>query len=125
MLSIPLKVEHVNFFGRALIPLHKVKNLSSFNTQLQNCIKIYVEKQTDLGIHLVNGLIKFWPITSPGKEVIYITEIEEVLEMIGNQAENRYSEFGNKLLTQVLKTSQGMHYPAAERALMLLNSDLM
>jgi serine/threonine-protein phosphatase 2A regulatory subunit B' len=33
-LSVPLKPEHVSFFNRVLIPLHKVKNLSTFNTQL-------------------------------------------------------------------------------------------
>jgi serine/threonine-protein phosphatase 2A regulatory subunit B' len=31
-LSVPLKPEHVQFFNRVLIPLHKVKNLSTFNT---------------------------------------------------------------------------------------------
>ena len=81
-----------------LIPLHKVKNLSTFNTQLQNCIKIYVEKQTDLGIALMLGLLKYWPITSPGKEVIFINEIEEVLELLGNQAETKFSKYGELLL---------------------------
>lgn len=33
-LSVPLKQEHVNFFEKVLVPLHKVKNLSTFNTQL-------------------------------------------------------------------------------------------
>lgn len=81
-----------------LIPLHKVKNLSTFNTQLQNCIKIYVEKQTILGISLTLGLIKYWPITSPGKEVIYINEIEEVLELLGSGAEQNFSKYGEPLL---------------------------
>ena len=84
---MPLKPEHVTFFNRVLIPLHKVKNLSTFNTQLQNCIKIYVEKQTALGVSLTLGLLKYWPITSPGKEVIYINEIEEVLELLGSGAD--------------------------------------
>ena len=83
-LSVPLKQEHINFFEKVLVPLHKVKNLSTFNTQLQNCVKIYIEKQTGLGIPLIFGLLKYWPITCPGKEVIYINEIEEILELLGN-----------------------------------------
>lgn len=31
---VPLKHEHRDFFIRVMIPLHKVKNMSSFNTQL-------------------------------------------------------------------------------------------
>jgi|TARA_B110000285_G_scaffold194346_1_gene223952 serine/threonine-protein phosphatase 2A regulatory subunit B' len=74
---------------------------------------------------LIFGLLKYWPITCPGKEVIYINEIEEILELLGNQADGKFSEYGPQLLKQFLKTAQGMHYPAAERALLLLNSDML
>ena len=33
-LAQPLKQEHVQFFNRVLIPLHKVKTLATYNTQL-------------------------------------------------------------------------------------------
>jgi hypothetical protein len=36
-----------------------------------------------LAIALINGLIKYWPITAPAKEVIFIGEIEEVIELLG------------------------------------------
>ena len=31
-LATPLRQEHVDFFKRVLIPLHKVKTLTTFNT---------------------------------------------------------------------------------------------
>ena len=74
---------------------------------------------------MIVGLLKYWPITCPAKEVIFITEIEEVLELMGNQAESKFAEYAPQLLKRLLSTSQGMHYQAAERALLLLNSDLM
>lgn len=37
-----------------------------------------------LAIPLIKGLLKFWPITAPAKEVIFIGEIEEVLELLGS-----------------------------------------
>ena len=43
-LATPLKPEHSLFFKRVLIPLHKVKTLSTYNTQLQLCVKNYLEK---------------------------------------------------------------------------------
>ena len=59
---------------------------------------------------LVQGLLKFWPITCPAKEVIFIGEIEEVLDLMGNVAEQKFNEFGPQLLKRLLNTSQGMHY---------------
>jgi serine/threonine-protein phosphatase 2A regulatory subunit B' len=76
-----------------------------------------------LSIDLIKGLLKFWPLTCPAKEVIYISEIEEVLDMMGTSAESKFSEFGPSLLKRLILTSQGMHYQAAERSLLLLNSD--
>ena len=65
---------------RVMVPLHKVKNLSNFNTPLQQCIKNYMEKDNFLSIPLIKGLLKTWPITNPAKEVVYLNEIEEVID---------------------------------------------
>jgi serine/threonine-protein phosphatase 2A regulatory subunit B' len=124
-LSVPLKQEHQDFFRRVLIPLHKIKTLQTFNTQLQICVKNYLEKQTNLSNDLIRGLLKFWPITCPAKEVIFIGEIEEVLDLLKNSNENKFAEFGTKLLRRLLLTAQGMHYQAAERSLLLLNSEVI
>ena len=68
-------------------------------------MKGFLEKDKQLGIDLINGLLKFWPITCPAKEVVYINEIEEILEAIGQEGEKRYSEYGPKLLSRLVKTS--------------------
>lgn len=67
-----------------MVPLHKSKGLQSYNTQLQLCVKNYLEKHSTLAISLIQGLLKFWPITCPAKEVIFINECEEVLELLGS-----------------------------------------
>lgn len=51
--TAPLKDEHKMFAMKVLIPLHKVKNLSSFNTQLETCMKNFIEKDKSLGLLLV------------------------------------------------------------------------
>lgn len=68
-------------------------------------MKNFLEKDKLLGIALINGLLKYWPITCPAKEVVYINEIEEVLEAIGIEADKRFSEYGPKLLNQLVTTS--------------------
>lgn len=74
---------------------------------------------------MIKGLLKFWPITAPAKEVIFISEIEEVIELLGSQADAKFAEYGPELLKRLIQTSQGLHYQAAERALLLLNSELI
>lgn len=55
-----------------------------------------------LSVDLVKGLLKFWPLTCPAKEVIYINEIEEVMETMGSQGEARFSEYGAALLKRLI-----------------------
>lgn len=95
----PLKEEHKDFAKKVLIPLHKVRGLQNFNTQLLTCMKNFLEKDKTLGIDLMVGLLKYWPITCPAKEVVYINELEEIMDYIGPEAEKRFSDFGPKMIT--------------------------
>jgi serine/threonine-protein phosphatase 2A regulatory subunit B' len=39
-----------------------------------------LEKDSSLSVPLIKGLLKIWPITNPAKEVIFLNEIEEVMD---------------------------------------------
>jgi serine/threonine-protein phosphatase 2A regulatory subunit B' len=100
--AVPLKEEHRIFAKKILIPLHKVRGLQTFNNQLLTCMKNFLEKDKTLGIDLINGLLKYWPITCPAKEVVYINEIEEILETIGAESDKNFNLYGPKLLTRLV-----------------------
>ena len=68
-------------------------------------MKNFIDKDKQLGVELICGLLKYWPITCPAKEVVYITEIEEIMETVGQEAEKRFGEFGPKLLRQLVRTA--------------------
>jgi serine/threonine-protein phosphatase 2A regulatory subunit B' len=123
--TTPLKDEHKAFAKKVLIPLHKVRGLQNFNTQLFSCMKNFIEKDKHLGIELLCGLLKYWPITCPAKEIVYINEAEEIIEQIGLEAERNFNMYGPKLLSRLVQTAKNMHYQAAERALLFLNSDII
>ena len=53
-------------------------------------MKNFLEKEKILGIELINGLLKYWPITCPAKEVVYINEVEEILDTMGIEAEKGF-----------------------------------
>jgi len=79
--ALPLKEEHKLFLVRTLIPLHKPKCLSSYHQQLSHCIIQFVEKDFKLADTVIRGLLKYWPITNSQKEVLFLVELETVLEV--------------------------------------------
>lgn len=106
-----------------MVPIHRVKTLSTFNTQLQVCLKHFLEKDASLSTSLLKSLLKIWPITAPPKEVIFLAEIEDILDSHWTVMQDKFNEYGPKLLKRLIKTAQSMHSQAAERALILLNSE--
>eukprot|EP00262_Sarcandra_glabra_P006754 TRINITY_DN1927_c0_g4_i1.p1 TRINITY_DN1927_c0_g4~~TRINITY_DN1927_c0_g4_i1.p1 ORF type:complete len:550 (-),score=79.31 TRINITY_DN1927_c0_g4_i1:143-1792(-) len=118
--ALPLKEEHKLFLVRALIPLHKPKCVSMYHQQLSYCITQFVEKDFKLADTVIRGLLKYWPITNSSKEVMFLGELEEVLE--ATQA----AEFQRcmvPLFRQIGRCLNSSHFQVAERALFLWNND--
>ena len=40
----------------------------------------------------------------------YINELEEIIEYIGVESEKRFSDYGPKMINQLVRTAQNMHY---------------
>ena len=78
--ALPLKEEHKLFLVRALIPLHKPKCIPMYHQQLSYSITQFVEKDCKLADTVIRGLLKYWPVTNSSKEVMFLGELEEVLE---------------------------------------------
>ncbi|XP_058074940.1 serine/threonine protein phosphatase 2A 57 kDa regulatory subunit B' beta isoform-like isoform X2 [Magnolia sinica] len=78
--ALPMKEEHKLFLVRALIPLHKPKMIGMYHQQLSYCITQFVEKDYKLADTVIRGLLKYWPLTNCQKEVLFLGELEEVLE---------------------------------------------
>lgn len=78
--ALPMKEEHKLFLVRALLPLHKPKPVAMYHQQLSYCITQFVEKDYKLADTVIRGLLKYWPLTNCQKEVLFLGELEEVLE---------------------------------------------
>ncbi|XP_044464200.1 serine/threonine protein phosphatase 2A 57 kDa regulatory subunit B' kappa isoform-like [Mangifera indica] len=118
--ALPLKEEHKIFLRRVLIPLHKPKSLGSYFQQLSYCIMQFIEKEPKLASVVINGLLKYWPITNSQKEVMFLGEIEEILESI-NMVE--FQKVMVPLFWRIGCCINSMHFQVAERALFLWNND--
>ncbi|CAA7046913.1 unnamed protein product [Microthlaspi erraticum] len=118
--ALPLKEEHKLFLVRALIPLHRPKCASAYHQQLSYCIIQFVEKDFKLSDTVIRGMLKYWPVTNSSKEVMFLGELEEVLE--ATQA----AEFQRcmvPLFRRIAKCLNSSHFQVAERALFLWNND--
>ncbi|CAM8949529.1 unnamed protein product [Rhodiola kirilowii] len=118
--ALPLKEEHKIFFGRALIPLHKPKQLGNYFQQLSYCVMQFIDKDPKLASIVIRGLLKYWPITNSQKEVMFLGETEEILEAI-NMTE--FSKVMLPLFWRVGCCINSLHFQVAERALFLWNND--
>ncbi|XP_042498427.1 serine/threonine protein phosphatase 2A 57 kDa regulatory subunit B' kappa isoform-like [Macadamia integrifolia] len=118
--ALPLKEEHKMFLWRALIPLHKPKSVGIYLQQLSYCLTQFIEKEPKLTITVIKGLLKYWPVTNSQKEVMFLSELEEVLEAT-NMAE--FQKIMIPLFRRIGSCLNSPHFQVAERALVLWNND--
>jgi len=118
--AVPLKAEHTVFLQRVLMPLHKVKNLCQFHQQLAYCTIQFIEKDGSLATLIVQGLLNFWPVQSSTKELLFLNELDEVLDLTSPEDLNGIDE---QLFGQIAKSIGSPHFQVAERALFLWNND--
>ncbi|XP_062230918.1 serine/threonine protein phosphatase 2A 57 kDa regulatory subunit B' kappa isoform-like [Phragmites australis] len=116
----PLKEEHKLFLWKALIPLHKPKTVGVYLPQLTYCITQFIEKESKLTGTVIRGLLKYWPVTNSQKEMMFLGELEEVLEL------TEMADFQKcvvPLFRRIAHCLNSSHFQVAERALFLWNNE--
>ena len=116
--ALPLKEEHKTFLTRALIPLHKVKSLTLYHPQLAYCVVQFLEKDPSLTEEVVLGLLKYWPKVNSPKEVMFLNEVEEILDVIDPV---EFQKIMVPLFKQLARCINSQHFQVAERALYYWN----
>ncbi|XP_011176471.2 uncharacterized protein LOC105208376 isoform X2 [Zeugodacus cucurbitae] len=118
--ALPLKEEHKQFLLKVLLPLHKAKSLSVYHPQLTYCVVQFLEKDPSLSEPVIRSLLKFWPKTHSPKEVMFLNELEELLDVI-EPAE--FQKVMEPLFRQIAKCVSSPHFQVAERALYYWNNE--
>ncbi|KAH8313547.1 hypothetical protein KR067_007853 [Drosophila pandora] len=118
--ALPLKEEHKQFLLKVLLPLHKAKSLSVYHPQLTYCVVQFLEKDPSLSEAVIKSLLKFWPKTHSPKEVMFLNELEELLDVI-EPAE--FQKVMVPLFRQIAKCVSSPHFQVAERALYYWNNE--
>ncbi|XP_033245135.1 serine/threonine-protein phosphatase 2A 56 kDa regulatory subunit gamma isoform-like isoform X2 [Drosophila miranda] len=118
--ALPLKEKHKQFLLKVLLPLHKAKSLSVYHPQLTYCVVQFLEKDPSLSEAVIKSLLKFWPKTHSPKEVMFLNEVEELLDVI-EPAE--FQKVMVPLFRQIAKCVSSPHFQVAERALYYWNNE--
>ncbi|KAJ7978847.1 Serine/threonine protein phosphatase 2A regulatory subunit [Quillaja saponaria] len=118
--ALPLKEEHKIFLWRALIPLHKPKSLGIYHQQLTYCVVQFIDKDRKLASTVIKGLLKYWPVTNSQKELMFISELEEVLEMASMV---EFQMIMVPLFRRIGCCLNSSHHQVAERAHLLWNNE--
>lgn len=110
--ALPLKQEHKQFLVKVLIPLHKPKCLGLYHAQLAYCVVQFLEKDATLTEQVILGLLKFWPKTCSQKEVMFLGEIEEILDII---EPSQFVRIQEPLFKQIAKCVSSPHFQVIHR----------
>ncbi|KZT60385.1 protein phosphatase 2A regulatory B subunit [Calocera cornea HHB12733] len=118
--ALPLKEEHKVFLTRVLLPLHKVRSLSLYHPQLAYCVVQFLEKDSSLTEEVLGGLLRYWPKVNSPKEVMYLNEVEEILDVI---EPSEFAKIQVPLFRQLARCVNSQHFQVAERALYYWNNE--
>ena len=74
----------------------------------------FLEKDAQLTEEVVIGLLRFWPKVNSPKEVMFLNEIEEILDVI---EPTEFQKVMVPLFKQLARCFSSQHFQVAERAL--------
>lgn len=120
--ALPLKEEHVNFLKKVLLPLHSVREFNQCFEELRYCTIQYVEKDKNLAWPVLKGLLKYWSKTNSMKQVLFLSEVEEVLNIISTP---QFELARDAVFKQISKCMASQHFQVAEGALSMLNRGIV
>jgi len=100
--------------------MHKVRILNTFHPQLSYCVTQFVDKDPTLSVSVLQGLLKYWPITNSAKEMLFLNELEELLELTQQE---EFKQILGPLFRQLSHAIGSSHFQVAERALFLWHND--
>lgn len=112
----PLKKEHVEFLHTTLIPLHKATFYQLFASPLTYCVTQMVQKDKQLAEPVIKGLIRYWPQCNSTKELSFLEEFEDIVELLPMSAHAKLVVPVARILGHAIETP---HFQVSERVLYL------
>jgi len=81
---------------------------------------LFLTKDRTLAVPLLEGLLKFWPFANCVKETLFLTELQEVLEVCEVE---RIEHLIPRLFKRIVRSIGGDHLQVADRAMCFFEND--
>ena len=81
---------------------------------------LFLTKDRTLAIPLLEGLLKYWPFANCVKETLFLTELQEVLEVCEVE---KVKPLIPRLFKRIVKCIGGIHLQVADRAMCFFEND--
>lgn len=117
---LPIKDEHKLFLLKVLMPLHKPRSLNAYHSQLAYCVVQFIEKDSKLTEQVIKSLLRYWPKVHSNKEVMFLNEIEEILDIM---EPSEFQKIMVILFKQVSRCIRSNQFQVVERVLYFWNND--
>jgi serine/threonine-protein phosphatase 2A regulatory subunit B' len=117
---VPLKQEHIDFLVKIILPLHTSYFLHLFHASLAYCVMQYIQKDPTLITVVVRGLVKIWPIWCSFKELLFLHEIGEIVEVMSI---TQFAELCEQLFHTVGHCVRSNNFQVSESAMLLWKND--
>lgn len=92
---------------------------NAFSRRLCYCIIQFIEKDSALALPIITSILRYWPKTNSHKEVLYINELEELLDVLDPTL---FAVAMVPVFTRIAACVSSPHFQVAERALSLWNN---
>ena len=81
---------------------------------------LFLTKDRTLAIPLLEGLLKYWPFANCIKETLFLTELQEVIEVC---EVDKINPLIPRLFKRIVKCIGGIHLQVADRAMCFFEND--
>lgn len=81
---------------------------------------LFLTKDKSLAIPLLRGLLKYWPFANCVKETLFLTELQEVLEIV---EDDKIKDLISPLFRRIVRCIGGTHLQVADRAMCFFEND--
>ena len=81
---------------------------------------LFLSKDRTLAVPLLDGLLKYWPFANSVKETLFLTALQEVLEVCEIE---KIEHLIPRLFKRIIRCIAGDHLQVADRAMCLFEND--
>ena len=78
-----------------------------YHPQLAYCVVQFLEKDAVLTEEVLLGLLRYWPKVNSPKEVMFLNEVEEILDVIET---NEFSKIMQPMFVQLARCINSQHF---------------